>query len=46
MIFRTTNLTLVDWVLEVGVAASILILEETRKVVVVVVSFLRKNVIR
>jgi len=44
MIFRTTNLTLVDWVLVVGVAASILILEEMRKVVVVVVSFLRKNV--
>jgi hypothetical protein len=46
MIFRTTNLTLVDWVLVVGVAASILILEEMRKVVVVVVSFLRKNVTR
>jgi len=43
MIFRTTNLTLVDWILVVGVAASILILEEMRKVVVVVVSFLRKN---
>lgn len=45
-IFRTTSLTLIDWALVVGVAASILILEELRKGIVFVVSFLRKNVAR
>ena len=44
VIFRTTSLTLIDWALVVGVSASILILEELRKGVAFVVSFLRKNV--
>jgi Ca2+-transporting ATPase len=45
-IFRTTSLTLEDWILVMSVSASILILEELRKGVGVVVSVLRKNVVR
>lgn len=42
-IFRTTSLTIVDWLLVVGVASSILVLEEARKGLMGIVSFLVKN---
>ena len=42
-IFRMTSLTRVDWVFVVGVASSILVLEESRKGFMSIVSFLVKK---
>lgn len=39
-IFRTTSLTMLDWALVVGIAASILVLEEMRKLLMCIVSLL------
>lgn len=42
-LFHTTSLSLLDWTLVLAVASSILILEETGKGVMALVTFLRKN---